>query len=558
MKRLHPHRSGLILIVLGVLVWIGCDQASEPAAEEAARTFVNPLYEGADPFVYKHTDGIYYFCESEGDGGISIWKSDRLTDKGVRRVVWTPPAEGWNTSEIWAPELHYLSGKWYIYYAADSGENKDHRMGVLESVTDDPQGEYTDKGMLYTGDESENTGDESEGNNRWAIDGTPLKVGDRLYFIWSGWEGTVDEQWLYIAEMENPWTIKTNRVKLAENDDYSWERVSESADERGLNEGPQILERAGVIYVVYSVSGSWQTSYKLAQLSIEAGADPMEPSNWVKHDNPVFTGSDRVYGVGHASFTTSPDGSEDWLVYHTKIDTVPGWRRVVHMQPFAWTEQGPDFGDPVPAGVPLAVPSGEPINAPGEHFSDTFEDGRWDNWVYYGHNQFINTQNGALSLSSIPDQHTHDTFPSGEKALIRGYDWVDFTFSTRINVLEGEGEAGLLFRALHPGVGHHAVKGYYSALRPREDAVVLGTIDGGTWKELARAELHSSNDEWYEMTIRAAGAQISLEVNGEPMIRVEDNTHASGMAGVRIVDVHALFDDVDVRADDVDIPAAQN
>ncbi len=51
-------------------------------------TFVNPIYEGADPFVYKHTDGFYYFCQSEGDKGIAIWKSDKLADKGYNKTVW--------------------------------------------------------------------------------------------------------------------------------------------------------------------------------------------------------------------------------------------------------------------------------------------------------------------------------------------------------------------------------------------------------------------------------------------------------------------------------------
>ncbi len=542
MKRLHRHTFRLIVVVLGIL-WIGCRPPIGPAAPDSVQTFVNPLYEGADPFVYKHIDGAYYFCQSEGDRGIAVWKSHRLTDKGVKRVVWTPPATGWNTSEIWAPELHYLSGKWYIYYAADSGENKDHRMGVLESVTDDPQGKYEDKGMLYTGDEID-----SRANNRWAIDGTPLQMGDRLYHVWSGWEGTADEQWLYIAEMENPWTIKTNRVKLAENDDYVWERVSESVDERGLNEGPQILENDGVVYVIYSVSGSWEPSYKLAQLSIAADADPMEPANWTKHDAPVFTGNEHVHGVGHASFTRSPDGSEDWMVYHTKIDTVPGWRRVVHLQPFTWSEDGPDFGDAVSAGVPLPVPAGEPSNLHGEQFSDSFEHGRWDNWVYYGYNRFISIQDQALSLNSFPGEHMPNTFASGEKALIRGYDWVDFTLSTRFNVVQGDGEAGLLFRASRPAVGEHAVNGYYAALRPGEDAVVLGTMDGRTWRELGRSEMLIENDAWYEMTVEAAGPQIRVEVNGEPVFRLEDSTYAAGMAGIRAADVHALFDDVDLRA----------
>ncbi|MBN2786218.1 MAG: family 43 glycosylhydrolase, partial [Pontiellaceae bacterium] len=79
----------------------------------AMDTFVNPVYEGADPFVYKHTDGFYYFCQSEGDRGIAIWKSDKLTDKGIKRLVWKAPDSGWNSKEVWAPELHFLDGKWY-------------------------------------------------------------------------------------------------------------------------------------------------------------------------------------------------------------------------------------------------------------------------------------------------------------------------------------------------------------------------------------------------------------------------------------------------------------
>lgn len=534
MRRYTSRRA---VLLLGILLGFGC--RSHPA--ESSRTFVNPVYEGADPFVYKHTDGTYYFCQSEGDRGIAVWRSNRLTDKGIRRLVWSPPKTGWNTSGIWAPELHHLDGRWYIYYAADSGENKDHRMGVLESVSADPQGKYVDKGMLYTGDEVE-----SGAKNRWAIDGTPLRMGGRLYFIWSGWEAAEDEQWLYIAEMENPWTIRTNRVKLAENDEYRWERVSESMQERGLNEGPQVLRKGGVIYLVYSVSGSWQPSYKLAQLSISAAADPLEPSNWTKHDRPVFTGNDRVHGVGHASFTTSPDDTEDWIVYHTKIDTVPGWRRVVHLQPFAWSEEGPDFGEAVPAGVPLAVPSGEPLNARGDRFADGFDDGRWDRWVYYGYSRSVSIEDQALALNSLP--RLSNGFPSGEKALIRGYDWADVTLSVRMNVLGGDGGAGLLFRASHPAVGTYAVEGYYAALRPKEEAVVLGRMDGVHWRELGRAAAPIETGAWHEMSVRAVGPELTVAVNGEPLIGLEDGTYTSGMVGVRAAGVHAVFDDVDLHA----------
>jgi GH43 family beta-xylosidase len=67
-----------------------------------------------------------------------------------------------------------------------------------------------------------------------------------------------------------------------------------------------------------------------------------------------------VHGTGHASFTTSPDGSEDWIVYHTKKDTEPGWNRYIFAQPFTWGKEGsPQFGEPVTRDSVLAVPSGQ-------------------------------------------------------------------------------------------------------------------------------------------------------------------------------------------------------
>ncbi|MFM9709890.1 family 43 glycosylhydrolase, partial [Streptomyces galilaeus] len=70
------------------------------------------------------------------------------------RVVWTPPTGSWNSYSIWAPELHFIDGKWYIYYAAGKTPGSPYysqRTGVLECDT--PLGDYVDKGMVYTGDD---------------------------------------------------------------------------------------------------------------------------------------------------------------------------------------------------------------------------------------------------------------------------------------------------------------------------------------------------------------------------------------------------------------------
>lgn len=321
--------------------------------------FTNPIGEGADPWVIKRGD-YYYFCGSAGGGveGIYVSKSKKLTDPGERVLVWEAPDSGWNQTSVWAPELHFFNGKWYIYYAAAKRPGSPfvfQRAGVLESESDDPFGPYIDKGMLYTGDNIQDST-----SAKWAIDLTPFKLNGQLYAIWSGWEENAEtdktKQHLYMAKMSNPWTISSNRVKIS-SPTTKWE----TGGELDLNEGPQVLKNK-TAFIIYSTHESWLKEYRLGQLALtDTMLNPMDPKNWVK-SGPVFQGTDEVFGVGHASFTKSPDGTEDWILYHAKKSTVPGWERDIRLQEFTWNADGsPDFGVPIPAGVPIKVPSGEEL-----------------------------------------------------------------------------------------------------------------------------------------------------------------------------------------------------
>ncbi|MEC3880118.1 sulfatase-like hydrolase/transferase [Parapedobacter sp. 10938] len=327
-------------------------------AVPAKATFRNPVGNGADPWVTQY-GGFYYTCESrqaKGKPGIAIRKSDKLTERGKPVQVWSAPDTGWNRSHIWAPELHRLGDKWYIYYAAGrSGPPyTQQRSGVLESVTSDPQGPYIDKGLLQTG-----TDPTDPAGTIWAIDVSVAEIGGTLYAVWSGWETNAPtdktSQHLYMAEMANPWTLKGERVKIS-SPDQPWEQ----GGPLDLNEGPQFLQHNGQVFIIYSTRESWLPEYRLGQLRLtDPAASPLDPANWQKR-GPVFQATPQVLGPGHASFTTSPDGTEWWIVYHAKKAAKPGWGRDIRMQPFSWAPDGnPRFGRPIPAGTRIAVPSGE-------------------------------------------------------------------------------------------------------------------------------------------------------------------------------------------------------
>ena len=324
----------------------------------AQQTFTNPLLpSGADPWcIYK--DGYYYYTNTTGRN-ITIWKTKNIADlaDAEKKVVWTPPATGPYSKEIWAPEIHYLQGKWYTYFAADSGNNFNHRLYVLENSSNDPlKGEWKMKGKLTTPDD------------KWAIDGSVFEHKGNMYLIWSGWKGNVNgEQDIFIAKMKNPWTVEGRRTLLSA-PTYSWEKngdLNNPNDVRhvNVNEGPEILRHGNKLFLIYSVSGCWTDYYALGMSTANADADIMKASSWTKTNHPVFKQSpeNKVYATGHNSFFTSPDGKEDYILYHANSEPGQGCgrHRSPRAQKFTWNADGtPNFGEPVAAGVALHVPSG--------------------------------------------------------------------------------------------------------------------------------------------------------------------------------------------------------
>jgi GH43 family beta-xylosidase len=268
------------------------------------KTFNNPILpSGADPWMIFH-NGFYYYTHTTGRN-LAIWKTKNPSELSVasKKIIWTPPPNTNYTKEIWAPELHYIQKKWYMYFAADDGDNQHHRMYVLENSNQEPtEGEWHFKGQV------------ADSSNKWAIDGTVFEHRGNLYMLWSGWEGNENgQQNIYIAKMKNPWTIVGKRVKIS-GSDYDWEKhgnlgKNSNPPHVNVNEGPQYLAKGKKMFVIYSASGCWTDFYALGMLSADLNSDPMKPTTWTKSAQPVFKASpaNGVYAPGHNSFFKSPE-----------------------------------------------------------------------------------------------------------------------------------------------------------------------------------------------------------------------------------------------------------
>lgn len=315
-----------------------------------AQTFTNPLRGGPDPWVLRK-DGYYYLTATRGNR-IDVIKSPTAAGLSTAPavVVWRAPQSGLNNSDIWAPEIHFLNGKWYIYYTATQNRSDpNRRIFVLEATSPDPLGRYIDRGKIA-----------APGSDEYAIDATIYRRTDgALFMLWSGRQVSAHgPQNIYIAPMRDPLTLSGPRVLLS-TPTYDWEKHGWH-----VNEGPEVLYRNGKTFVVYSGSGASTSNYCLGLLTNTDG-NLLNAASWSKSPVPVFSqysGPDgNVYTPGHNGFFTTPDGKEDWIVYHGKDDTdgTMGGRST-RMQRFFWNaDDTPFFGHPIPAGVRLAVPSGD-------------------------------------------------------------------------------------------------------------------------------------------------------------------------------------------------------
>ncbi|GKQ37076.1 glycoside hydrolase family 43 protein [Streptomyces sp. A012304] len=318
--------------------------AAHAAGPRPAAPYVNPLVRNrADPHIHRHTDGFYYFTATAPEYDRIILRRSR-TLRGIgtaaESVIWRKHATGVMGAHIWAPEIHHIDGKWYIYFASAPAEDIwAIRIWVLENSHRNPfQGTWVERGQLKTAWET------------FSLDATTFTHRGTRYLSWAQHEpGMGNNTAIWLSKMADPLTLTGPQVRLS-TPEFDWECVGFK-----VNEGPSVIHRNGRLFMSYSASAT-DANYCMGLLTVDADADLMNPTNWSKSPTPVFTSNDTTqqYGPGHNSFTVAEDGRTDVLVYHARQykeivgDPLNDPNRHTRVQRLRWNPDGtPDFGVPV-------------------------------------------------------------------------------------------------------------------------------------------------------------------------------------------------------------------
>lgn len=306
----------------------------------------NPIFTtGADPWLIQAEDGTFYYTCTLGNR-LAIWSSDRIENlhSASPTTVWTPPASGEGSCDLWAPELHYIDGKWLIYYAASDGTHDDgRRMHVICCSGDDPvHDSWMYLGMLNTA--------------RPGLDGTVFTHKGERYFIYAGY-GDFPEHGsaIYIAKMKDLCTLCGDETCISQ-PEWTWECQGGMP----INEGPAILHRNGRVFLFYSASTTWSEDYCLGVLTADEHSNLLNVKSWTKSQEPIFAKDlqNRVLAPGHNCFCTTNDGC-DLIVYHA-IEGESGHgsldlsKRSPRIQSVSWNCDGtPNLGVPIACGKTL-------------------------------------------------------------------------------------------------------------------------------------------------------------------------------------------------------------
>jgi xylan 1,4-beta-xylosidase len=297
-----------LFLQLAALALLAASSMAQPSALRPDRTYRNPIIDRigpADPAVLRH-DGKYYLYPTLDGKGYDVFVSVDLVHWEQRPKCFTDTRGG-----AWAPDVFHHrkgDGKFYLYYTVNRPAGG-KQIGV--AVADDPLGPFRDRGHLADR----------------AIDAHLFQDGDGAFYLY--YVDLSDGFKIVVQPMADPQTKKGQPVEVIR-PTADWERKKGA-----VTEGPWMLTHKEVYYLMYSGSGADGPDYAIGYAT---SASPTGP--FTKYaGNPIVERGNGVFGPGHHSVVTAPDGKL-WMIYHQQNSEKVGWQRFLAIDPLWFDEQG--------------------------------------------------------------------------------------------------------------------------------------------------------------------------------------------------------------------------
>ena len=318
------------------------------AASVAPRTLTNPVISGdsgrdhGDPFVLRHLDEYFlYHTTDDGDRGVSVHRSRDLVHWDFARYALEGGGPGhWAQTDLWAPEVMYWRGCFYMYFAATvfgpdgHGDPARRRLGVARA--DHPLGPFVPEPEPLITDE-------------YAIDAHPFQDEDGSLWLFHNvrrdalrCDGRPSSANV-VDRLLTP-TRLAGEVTPVSVPSAAWESSDDGSEY--WNEGSYVLKRRGRYHELYSGSHYRSDSY-----AIGLSSSPSLRGPWTKPAQaPIFSRGERITGPGHHSVILAPDGVTYYAVYHGYDAGRPG--RKVCLDPLRWCGDRPVIGTGATLGHP--------------------------------------------------------------------------------------------------------------------------------------------------------------------------------------------------------------
>ena len=301
--------------------------------------YQNPIFvpDLADPTVIRAVDGWFYAYGTENtwDNGVHhfvpIIKSKNLTNWQFVADAFTSRPSWKNDGGIWAPDVSFVNGKYYMYYCISTWSDNNPCIGL--AIADQPYGRFIDQGKIF---DSQSIGVTN------SIDPYFIQTGSgrtlKNYLFWGSFNG------IYGIELaSNLISTLGEKFKIAGN----------------AFEAPYIHEKDGKFYFFGSIGSCCAGADSQYKVGVAVATDikgPYYDKNAVSILNDGQLGSILLsgnsslgwVGPGHNSKIVTDDAGNDFFLYHAVDVTKPyllggATRRPLMMDPLNWVNGWPEI-----------------------------------------------------------------------------------------------------------------------------------------------------------------------------------------------------------------------